>query len=409
MQDIKLPSLEQKLPSRSILSNLLITLISIGLVVWTFQLLRTRFTSVVSIDAVINGAVVDIKAPQEGVVANVAIATGDKTTSGQSLLVLQNDQVSELKVQEINSRLSQYKADLQSAQAHLSELLALRQVSAADNQTQYHLENLEFQRLIDQVAADLRGAEARLNLAQISRDRSVQLQSEGAVSMANLDSAIAEVEQRQAEVDSLQNRLQSLQANQAAAQQGLTLERTRSNFDPRIRLQELQLQIAEQQQKIQRLEQSIKDTEAELAQAKLDAERDQKVQIHAATTGVMWSLAVQPGTFVQQGESLGKLLDCHQRWVDAFVDERTLRSLQIGSPATIELYGDSSQTLSGRVGIIRSGSGRLSVGEDVAVPVVANMPRKAQVRVNLDPETDPTALEQLCYVGYTGKVTFDIH
>lgn len=408
MQGYRLPSPELRLPSRSLLSNLLITLTSLGLIVWAFQLLQTRFTSVVSTDAVINGAVVEIKAPEEGMVSTMTVATGDAAKSGQSLVVLKNERVSELQLQEINSRLSDRNAELQRAQARLDQLLGLAAIAATDNQAQYRLENVEIRRSIDQMNSDLRGAESRLRLAKISRDRAAMLQSEGAIALANLDSAQVEMEQRQAEVDSIRDRLAAMQANQEAAEQGLALDRTRSNYDPRIRLQELQVQIADQQELVSVLEQSIKAIEAELAQAKLEAERQQTIDIGASRAGVIWSLAVQPGTFVQQGESLGQLLDCNRRWVDAIVDERTLRSLQIGTPATIELYGDSSRTLQGEVSMIRPGMGRLSPGEDVAIPIAANTPRTAQVRVALAPDPTPESQERLCYVGYTGKVTFHI-
>lgn len=109
------------------------------------------------------------------------------------------------------------------------------------------------------------------------------------------------------------------------------------------------MQIADQRQVIQTLRKSIQGTEAELAQANIDVERQQTVVVNAPTTGVIWRLAVQPGKFVQQGESLGQVLNCSGRWVDAFVDEQAARSLQPGTPATIKLYGAESQVLQGQV------------------------------------------------------------
>ncbi|ASC71002.1 ABC exporter membrane fusion protein, DevB family [Halomicronema hongdechloris C2206] len=408
MQEIKLPFVDKKPSARSIASNGLISIASIGLLIWAFQLLQTRLTSVVSHDAVINGAIVEIKAPQEGVVSQVSIATGDEALPGQSLLTLKNDQISELQVEEITGRLNQGQTELQRAQIRLDQLVELLQRAQSDSQAQYRLENLEAEESIDQVASELKGAEAKLQLAQVNYDRAVQLQTAGAISVASLDSATVEVEQRQAEVDSLKNRLNRLEADRQAAALGLVINQTRSNYDPRIRVQELQLQISDQQQLVQTLTEAVATTEAELAQAKLDAERKQFTQIEASTGGVIWSLPIQPGTFVQRGESLGQLLDCNRRWVDAFVDERTLKSLQVGTPATIELYGDKSVTLQGSVGLIRSGLERLSPGEDVAVPTTANTPRNAQIRVNIEPDQNLDSQDQLCYVGYTGKVIFEI-
>jgi multidrug resistance efflux pump len=207
-------------------------------------------------------------------------------------------------------------------------------------------------------------------------------------------------------MDSLKYRLDALRTNQQASQFGLTLSRNRSNYDPRIRLEELQLQIADRRQAIQILQQSIFDAQAELARAKADVQQRQAVVVKAPNSGVVWRLDAQRGAFVEQGESLGQVLDCKRRWVDVFVDERAMRSLQPSTSATIELYGSKSKVLHGRVSLVRSGIGRLAAGEDVAIPITPNLPRNAQVRVDLDPATDQGNPNLFCYVGYTGRVTF---
>jgi hypothetical protein len=57
--------------------------------------------------------------------------------------------------------------------------------------------------------------------------------------------------------------------------------------------------------------------------------------------------------------------------------------------------------------MIRSGLGRLAAGEEVAVPTAPNLPRKAQVRIDLEPDTQNSS-GRFCYVGYTGEVTFKV-
>lgn len=229
------------------------------------------------------------------------------------------------------------------------------------------------------------------------------------MAQTQLDDAKRELETSKNLVDSLEARLKATRANQKAIGLGLNLARSRSNYDPRIRLQELQLEIADQRQLIATLKQNIKNAQAELIQAKTDMERKEQIVVNVPTSGVIWNLLAQRGQFVQQGTTLGKVLDCSRRWVDVFVDEQAVRSIQPGIPATIELYGSEAQVLHGRVSIIRSGLGRLAAGEDVAVPITPNMPRNSQVRVNLDPSTPKGTPNLLCYVGYTGKVTFKVN
>lgn len=120
----------------------------------------------------------------------------------------------------------------------------------------------------------------------------------------------------------------------------------------------------------------------------------------------------QNGKLLEKGESVGQVLDCSRRWIDVFVDEQSLSELQPGTRATVELYGaplnSYSQTLHGKISLVRSGVGRLTAGEEVAIPINANLARNTQVRVELDANTQKDN-SKFCYVGYTGRVTFQIN
>lgn len=397
-----------QVPSRSLLSNLAIGGISLGLLVWSFHLVRDKFVSVTSTDAVINGVLTEIKAPQEGIVSDLTVNTGGMFDRGKPFLTLENKGVSQLQVESIKGKLSQQKMELRAAEAKLSQQQVFLQTLVADQKNQHALEMVSTKHSVEQVSSELKGLQARLRLAQVNYDRTKYLRSEGATSQSILDTAAIEVEERQAEVNSLEKQLKVLQANQRAAQLELSLVKTTNNTDPRLRLEAVQMQIEDQRQVIQALRQRIPDTEAELAQAKADVRQQRVAVVNAPTSGVVWRLTTQPGSFVQRGESLGQLLDCSRRWVDTFVEEQAVRSLQPGTPATITLYGSNSQTLKGSVSTIRPGSGRLAAGEDIAIPSTPNMPRKAQVRVELEPDRNPADSGRFCYVGYTAQVSFKI-
>ncbi len=394
--------------TRSLLSNLVIVTAGIGLIVWSWQLIQTRFTSVISRDAVINGVLTDLKTPAEGTISQLSIKTGDVISQGQPLITLKNERVSSLPVQTINSRINEQQGQLERAQAQLVRQLSLLQSLSADRQNQTYLEVAEAQDSTSQVESELQKAQSRYRIAQTSYKRSSFLREQGGLAQVQLDDAQRELEESKYEITRLEARLQAVRANQKAAQLGLSLSRARSNYDPGIRLQEMQLQIADQRQTIATLQQGIKDAQAELTQAKADLERKQSVVVNAPTVGVMWRLNAQSGKYVQPGESLGQVLDCSRRWVDVFVDEQAVRSLQPGTPATVELYGSSSQVLQGKVSLVRSGVGRLSAGEDVAVPSIPNLPRSTQVRVDLDSTTAKGNPNLFCFVGYTGRVTFKV-
>lgn len=401
-------SAERLTPVRSPLSNWLLVGLSVGLLAWAGRLLQTHLTSVTSVDAVINGTVVDIKAPQPGVIGQLNVNTGGAVTRNRVLLTIENNQISQLTLQGTKTRLSEQRSQLAQAQVQLNQQIALLQQVNLDQQNQSQLEVQSAQEALQQAQADLAGAVARHQLATLHFERMSFLRSQGAVPQSSLDTASVELTQRQTEINSIQTRISTAQANQKAAQLGLTLNRTRSNYDPQIRRQELQQGITNQRQYIKTLMQNIQNAQAEMTQAGKDWQRQRQRILIMPVTGVAWRMTVQPGKYVQQGDSLGQLLDCTRRWVDVFVDEKTVQSLPPGTPAQIQLYGDAAPMLRGRVSSVRSGVGRLAAGEDVAVAIAQNLPRTTQIRVDLDPNSDRGTAQQFCYVGYTAKVTFPL-
>ncbi len=402
-------------PSRSLVSNLFLILLSAGLVIWSLRFLKTRLTSVVSVDAVVNAPVMDIKAPGEGVITAVDISTGEKIAQGQPLLTLKPTRVNAPSSQASVNQIGQQRSQLKQAQERLASQLALLDTLVEDEHNQGRLEVSQAQQSVDQFASELKGADAQYRLAKLNYQRTQKLKSEGAIAQASLDAAEIDLEKRRSEVNSLEARLSGMQVNKEAVERGLSLSKTRSNYDPRIRRQELELQISDQRQIIQTLERSVKESESSLAQTQKDASGPQQTVISAPTSGVLWQLSVSPGRVVQPGEFMGKIVDCDRRWVDAVVEESAMRTLKIGDSATVELYANQDAvSFQGKISLIRSGLGRVSSpGEDITGAVDLNLPRHTQVRIALDTidkekSATDAAQKNFCYVGYTGKVALQV-
>lgn len=398
---------KRQIANRSLIANILIVVFSIGLITWAIRLVQSKYTSVASLDAVVNGVVIDIKTPQEGIIKSLKADTGSIIEKDIVLLSVENDQISNLQAKQISSRLSSQQSQLASAEGQLDQLLSLTDLLQSDNQNQKRLEVSDYSDRNEQFESDLRGAITRAKLAELNYDRSVFLQKEGAYSQAVLDLAKVEFQARKSEVESLEARRQSVLTNREAASIGLTLDRTRSNSDPRIRLEEVQLQIANQQRTITALRQSINDAKSELVEANADVSRRRNAIVKSPVSGVIWKLDAREGQLVRQEQSIGQMIDCSRRWVDVYVEEQSVEAIQIGMPAKIELYAASTLVLNGKVSLIRSGLGRFNAGEDVAITIPQNLPRTTQVRVDLDKNSDLGAPNFFCYVGYTGKVTLN--
>jgi multidrug resistance efflux pump len=381
---------------RSPIANGVMLLVSVALLAWAWEFFRTRSTSVVSVDAVVNGTVVDLKAPEEGILTTVANRTGDQITAGMPMFTVRNDRLNELPMQE-----------------RVDRLVVLVASASVDDVAQVELVQSDTSVRVQQLEAEIAAVRARMNLSQVQIDRMSGLVREGAVPKATLDVPQAEIAQRIQEIKSLEAQIAALRVSDDAAKQGLSISKTRSNYDPKIRVQELQIQIADGRAEIASLKQKIRDGEMELTQAKSDLKQRQQVMVNAPLSGVLWKMMAQEGKFVQRGEVLAQVADCKTRWVDALVDEGEVNALQVGMSADIRLTGaKEGALLHGKVQTIRSGVGRLSAGQEVATPIAPNLPRYSQVRVELDPTqtvaVDDLGTGNLCSIGYTGRVTFQL-
>lgn len=177
---------------------------SAGLMVWTFRLIQERFFSITSVDAVVNGIVTDIRAPQAGVVSTLRGSTGKPLDRDQPLLTIENRRISQLQIESLKGKLSQQQAELERAEAKLNQQLTLLQTVTVDQEQQQYLETVAAQHSTEKVASDLKGAQARHQLAKVNYDRIRYLAAQGALSQSRLDAAAAEVQERSAEVTGLE-------------------------------------------------------------------------------------------------------------------------------------------------------------------------------------------------------------
>ncbi|NEU84706.1 HlyD family secretion protein, partial [Nostoc sp. UIC10630] len=182
------------------------------------------------------GMLTDIRAQQEGVISKVTVKTGQSIRSEDLLFVIENHRTSQLQAQEVSSRLNQQETELRQAQERLAHKLSLLNIVNRDAVNQEKFAVSENQQNQKQLLSDLEGAKSRYQLAELNYKRAKFLKLEGAIAEASFDVAEIELKQRESEVKSLQAKLAALQVNQDAVRNGLSLSRTRSNYDPSIRL-----------------------------------------------------------------------------------------------------------------------------------------------------------------------------
>jgi len=152
-------------------------------------------------------------------------------------------------------------------------------------------------------------------------------------------------------------------------------------------------------------------TAVEVAQRDLDqANLDLRYcTIHAEIDGVVTRRNVNPGNYIQVGESLMAIRSLRDIWVDANFKETQLRNLRIGQHVDLEadMYG-GKRTFEGRISGFTEGTGStlaLLPAQNATgnfVKVVQRLPVRIDL-VNYDPETVPL------FVGLSVTPTVDLN
>lgn len=302
--------------------------------------------------------------------------------------------------------LAQLRSQLESNYANLRRLEEQRVVLASqstpltrDAENQSGLERVRQTQNITRLQANLEQAIAGRELAKTTRDRLKFLWQEGAISQQDLDVSESELQVQQARVRAVEAEIQEANTNLRAVEAGLTLENTRSNFDPRTRLEEADIRIRQLDTEIEFQKSSIEALEKEI----MTIEEGKEINVYASRDGMVWQIQHRVGDTIQANDSVIELIDCKERWLDVYVEESRIKNINTGDPVQVQLLGHELQ-LSGKVDFVRSGLGRLQTGSDVINPIERDLDKSSQVRVILDFKTNE--LKSFCYVGFTAKTVF---
>jgi len=386
-----------------------------GFVIVILGSIATFFASTVnpsSNDAVVNGRLTDIRAIEDGTVDVVKVEVGESVEEGAQLLKLSNDRLYALQLQktQIEGRIKQLESEQQQLEISLGIKQTLLSKVVPDAQSQRRLEMQEQQEQVSNLQAELEGAREQRKLAELTLDRAHSLYEDGVYAKAVFDLAEVELAVQESRVKSLEAQIGALETNADAASESLSLSRTPSNYDPRIRQQELEAQISEQSQAQQSIKTQQQALKKELKTVEAEILKKGNVTLFAPANGVIWNLTTEKGTWVKAGESLGQIVNCDQLWVDMWIEENKLSSLKPESEATISIEG-LGKKIEGSFTLVRYGMERPIVGSDVSGFLDPTQPRRAQVRVEIDPSSAVlTKLKNMpsgaCGIGLSAKVTF---
>ena len=253
-------------------------------------------------DAFVEGTIVPVSSEVRGKVAKVFVENNQKVHAGEPLLVIEGEDYLNL-VKEKDEALSEAKAEEMKIRADM-------EVKRSEQK---------------QMRADLAAVEAAAKLSAKENDRYAVLRGESLVSQSQYD----QVETRWM--------VDKAKADAAAA----AVARIEAEMGSLLAQGKTQLY-------------RINRTEVALDRARLDLRR---TTIKSPITGRIAKKNVDPGKYVQPGQTLLAVVDENDIWIVANFKETQLKRIKTGQPVDIQVDAYPGVLFKGRVDSFQPGSG----------------------------------------------------
>jgi HlyD family secretion protein len=320
------------------LSFLILT--GVGLVLWRqAQPQPAILSGVLESDEIRVGSLVG------GRVREVLVAEGQRVAAGQVMVRLEPF--------DLSAQLAEAQADLAAARAVFEKLQAgyrdeevLGARAKRDELQKAYEEALAGPRPqeIDQAKENLQLAQAELELAKLNFDRNQKLVADGTVSREEYDTSLSRLRVAQATVASRKSFLSMSEEGvrpEQIAQAQARAESAQADFD--------RLQAG---YRIEEIEEARARVEAATAHVASVQRRLEELDVVAPADLVVETFDLRAGDLVAAGAPVASLVDPQRLWLRAYVPQRLLPRVAIGTELPLAVDGWPQRTFSGRVAFV---------------------------------------------------------
>ena len=320
-------------PKKRVLPRILIPLLLIigGVIVWKVFFSHPAVpNNMVVLSGRIEGDDSALSAKTSGRMMEVHVREGDTVKAGETVAVLDDQQVREREDQ-ARAAVAQADAQLRSAQAQIAVL--------NEQLAQTHLESgqatLDAEGRVNQAQAELAAAQAdlaqqkaSLQLALFDRDAYTRLAKTGAVSERQGKQAETTAASQQAVVDAAERRLDATRGALNVAKANLANPGIRNAQSSAIRKQLLQ-----QEATIANARADAARSQAQLAEA--ESNRGDLI-VRAPFDGTVITRSAEPGEYLQAGTAIVTLLDPQTKvYLRGYIPEGQIGKVKIGQSARV--------------------------------------------------------------------------
>ncbi|MDF1502208.1 HlyD family secretion protein [Roseisolibacter sp. H3M3-2] len=369
-----------------------------------------RLMHTTSLDAVVNAPRVDVVAPVEGTIVEVAARPGEAVAAGAAVALLRRAEWTQGVDQEAGARLAQLRARVVAVDTQAGTLRRLRwllKVRVMKHQASTVAQLDEQVRCADAAAAEHRAAQDRL-AALVARNGATQ----------------AEVDRARAERAAADGQLARVKEMGDAARGGVLTDFGAQDVSySQQRIDELTVQIAALERESALAHAELDALAARLGPtfgaaadsaapsagrgdaATLPADVSGTVAVPSAVRGVVWSVPHAPGSLVMKGAVLATLVDCADVYLEARVSPRDEAGIEPGMPVRFRFAGASDE-MTGRVAYVRGGAVRDEAATVARLATEARAAADARVVITPDRGGFGAAPANFCRVGRSAKVRF---
>jgi multidrug resistance efflux pump len=351
----------------------------------------------VSREAVINGRIVSIRAPIDGIIEGASRSPGAAVRAGVVIGEIQDPTVDDARVFQLDADLKATERERDALPRRLGDLERARAEASAQAEA-YRLGRVRQVELrIEEARANLAVAKAREAEAVDAEKRGNTLHAHGYMAQASYENLLHAREVAHQDSTAAQKRIDTLTVELEAARAGTYLGDNYNDVPSSVqRARELTVRIDETRATLDELKQKHDNIAAQLSSERKRLAARSTAALTAPIDGNLWTVQAATGEYVRKGQELFTVLDCSTVVVTASVSGRDYNELRLGEPVRFRVSG-SGREYHGTV----SKLGLTSTGRSFALPPEE---RQQQVAVKLS-EVESTS--DSCAVGRTGEVIFE--
>jgi multidrug resistance efflux pump len=229
-------------------------------------------------------------------------------------------------------------------------------------------------------ASEIARAHAVQEQAKLGAERAADLLAAGFISREGYEKVLREHRVAVAATEVEKARLQRAEAALRAARSGMQLDGPRGLPYVETRAHELAQELVDLRAFLHQTLAELAASQEEAGTLQAELQQQRRARLLAPVDGAVWAIDANGGDSVGQNGAVLQIIDCRAPWVDAFLKESEVDRVQPGQKVRVKALQSGAQW-TGEVDTVRSGTGRVSIGQYVVDPPPEVMRRQLPVRV----------------------------